>query len=765
MNRLALVLSSAGGLAAGSLRAGRCRKASREPAARPPALLNGSRARKRLALVPLLALAMFAQTPPPPQADAPAAAKPPAARAARPAAAAAAPSYKDLKFPLLRPIEIPKIEKSTLPNGMRLYLLEDHELPMVHGTALIRTGNLFDPPDKIGLAQMTGDVMRLGGTASKTGEEIDTQLEDVAAHVESQIGETSGTVTFSALKENAPEVMAVFHDILTAPEFRQDKIDLAKSQYRSALARRNDDPQSLLAREFPSILYGRDNSYGWQESYVTIANIARGDLQSFYKRYFFPKNVMLAVWGDFDSAQMRARVEKLFADWTVEQPEVPPFPKVAVKDAAGTYLAVKTDVTQTFFAIGQLSGELRDKDYPALETLAGILGGGFHSRLMETIRAKMGKAYNISASWGAAYDHPGIFRISGSTQTPSTVDTLAAALKEVDRIRTTEVSEEELKTAKDTALNSLVFAFDTKSKSLLRALTYEYFGYPPDFINQYQKALAAVTRADILRVAKERLDPAKFAIVAVGNPNGFAQPLDTLGHKVTPIDLTMPEAAPALAVSNLASLLRGKQLLAAAQEAAGGAAKLAAVKDYVETATLDAVNPNIHAKQTMQWMAPGYWREEDEYPGAKVAIFTDGKSGWIATGQNSQILGGPQAKQVNGNLFRSYIGLLLSSQTEGRTVNAIDAGAVEISDANGNVARVIFDPATHLPKTVSYDAISVAGAPPIVQESYSDFHAISGIQVPFKIQLTQNGKPYAQVTVLDFKIDTGLKLEDLRKRP
>ena len=137
------------------------------------------------------------------------------------------------------------------------------------------------------------------------------------------------------------------------------------------------------------------------------AAITRPDLQNFYKRYFFPKNVMLAIWGDFDSAQMKAQVEKLFADWTVEQPEVPAFPKVTAKDSAGTYLAVKTDVTQTFFTVGGLGGEFRDKDYPALETLADILGGGFHSRLMEIVRTKMGSAYDISASWAAGYDHPG----------------------------------------------------------------------------------------------------------------------------------------------------------------------------------------------------------------------------------------------------------------------------------------------------------------------------------------------------------------------
>ncbi len=707
----------------------------------------------RLALLPLLALAALAQTAAP---KAPS----PAGRGA-----VTTPSYKDLKFPPMRKIEIPKIEKATLPNGIRVYLLEDHELPLVHGLALVRTGNLFDPANKIGLAQMTGSVMRIGGTKAKTGEELDLQLEDVAAHVESEIGETSGSVTFSALKENAPEVMAIFHDVLTSPEFRQDKIDLAKSQFRSSFARRNDSPQSVLAREFASVIYGRDNPYGWEESYAAVNNITRADMQAFHQRYFFPKNVMLAVWGDFDSAAMKAEVEKLFADWKVEQPTVPPFPKVTAKDPAGTYLAVKTDVTQTFFAIGHLGGEFRDKDYPALETLADILGGGFHSRLMEIVRTKMGNAYNISASWGAGYDHPGLFQITGSTKTPSTVDTIAVALKEVERIRTTEVSEEELKTAKDTALNSLVFAFDTKSKSLGRALTYEYYGYPPDFIDQYQKALAAVTRADILRVAKEHLDPAKIAIVAVGNPGGFAQPLDQLGHKVTPIDLTIPTPGPAVTASDPASVERGQQLLATAQRAAGGATKLAAVKDYVETAELDAVNPKIHVKETLKWLAPNFLREENEYPGTKVAVFTDGRTGWLAAQGNVQPLTGPSAKQANGDVFRSYIGLLVSGRVEGRTVNAIDAATVEISDKNGNVARMTFDPATHLPKTLSYDAVSVTGAAPVVQETFSDFRDVDGVKIPFKITMTQNGQQYADVVVTDFKINTGLKMEDLQKRP
>ena len=469
------------------------------------------------------------------------------AAAPRPVAkvAPAVPSARELKFPPLRPIQTPNVETSVLPNGIKLYLLEDHELPLVNGAARIRTGNLFDPQDKVGLATITGMVMRTGGTRTKTGDQLDQELENIAASVESNIGETNGAVSFSTLKENTDEVLRIFHDVLTEPEFRQDKIDLAKAQLRSGIARRNDDAHGIAQREFADIVYGKDTPYGWQMEYATIDRINREDLIDFYKRYVFPSNISLAIWGDFNAAEMKAKIENLFSTWRVTQLPVPVFPAVRNTSPAGTYLAVKPDVAQTFFTIGHLGGDLRDKDYPALQVMGDILGGGFRSRLFQRVRTKMGDAYDIEADWGANYDHPGLFEISGSTKSASTVETVKAIQEEVERIRTSEVTDDELNTAKQSSLNSLVFAFDTKAKTLGRVLTYEYFGYPKDFIQQYQKALAAVTKADVLRVAKEHLKPGAFTIVAVGNPKNFGQPLDSLG-RVTTIDLSIPEAKTAV---------------------------------------------------------------------------------------------------------------------------------------------------------------------------------------------------------------------------
>ncbi|HVX65844.1 MAG TPA: pitrilysin family protein [Bryobacteraceae bacterium] len=463
------------------------------------------------------------------------------------AAALLAQSPQDLKFPPLAPVQTPHIETYTLASGLRVYLLENHELPLVSGLALVRTGNLFDPPEKVGLATLTGMTMRSGGTRDRTGDQLDEALENIAASVETSIGESAGQVSFSALRENTREVLGLFRDVLTAPQFRQDKIDLARMQLRGAIARRNDDAEGIAAREFTNILYGRDTPYGWQMEYATLDRIRRDDLVAFYQRYFFPSNVMLAVYGDFSTPEMKAELERLFGSWTARQPSVPPFPAVKRIAHPGIYLGVKPDVNQTVFYLGHLGGELRDPDEPALEIMANILGGGFSSRLFKRVRTALGYAYGIGADWGAGYDHPGLFEISGSTKSETTTAALRVVREEIERLRSAEVTDAELDTARQTAVNSFVFNFDTPAKTLSRLLRYEYYGYPRDFIFQFQKALSTVTKADVLRAARRHLRPEDITIVAVGNPAEFGEALTALGQPVHTLDLTIPPPAAAAA--------------------------------------------------------------------------------------------------------------------------------------------------------------------------------------------------------------------------
>jgi len=677
------------------------------------------------------------------------------------------PSYKALKYPPLRQVKIPDIATYTLPNGMRLYLLENHELPLVRGVALVRTGNLFDPPDKVGLATVTGEVMRSGGTKDKTGDQLDEQLENIAASVESQIGESSGSVSFSTLKERTDEVLGVFKDVMTAPEFREDKIDLVKNQLRSGISRRNDEAQGIAQREFADLLYGRDTPYGWQMEYATVNAIQRTDLIEFYKRYFFPANVMLAVQGDFSTPEMRSKLEKLFGAWTYRQAPVPPFPPVRRTPEPGVYLATKTDVTQTSFILGQLGGELKDKDYPALEVMADILGGGFRSRLFQRVRTQLGYAYNISSNWGAGYDHPGLFEVSGSTKSLSTTEAIKVAEEEIDKLRTSEVTTDELETAKQSVLNSFVFNFDTRSKTLNRLLIYEYYGYPKDFIYQYQKGVAAVTKADILRAAKERLHPKELTVLAVGNKKDFGEPLTALGMPITPLDISIAEPKAETAAADAASIEKGKQLLQRVQQAVGGADKLAAVHDFEEKVDfqLDRSAGGMKVGQVICWLAPSYFRQDSVLPFGKMSAFSDGRSGWIVSPQGGGPLPEAQLRQIQDELFRIYFSLLLSDRSPDRTVNLVADNVVEISGKGGSSVRLYIDPKTSLPMKETYQGAQQQGPPAAIEETFTDFEAVQGIQAPRKLSIVQNGHKFADITVQELKIDTGLTPEDLSKKP
>ncbi len=676
-------------------------------------------------------------------------------------------SYKDLKYPPIGAIKIPDVAQFTLPNGMRVYLLENHSIPLIRGLALVRTGNLFDPPDKVGLATMTGMVLRTGGTTSKTGDQLDEQLENVAASVETNIGESIGTVSFSALTGNTAEVLAAVKDILVNPAFREEKVQLARNELRSGIARRNDNPQGIATREFTSLLYGKNTPYGWDMEYATVDRIHRADLLDFYHRYFFPANIMFAVQGDFSAPAMKAQIEALFADWKTTQPPVPPFPAVTSKTTPGTYLVSKPDVTQTTFFLGQRGGVLSDKDYPALQVMGDILGGGFQSRLFRRVRTQLGYAYGINANWGANYDHPGLFTVEGSTKSISTTEAIQAASEEIAKLRTGEVTQAELDLAKNTVLNSWVFRFDTPAKTLNRMLTYEYFGYPKDFIYHYQKAIEAVTRADIGRVAKQYLDPRQLTIVAVGNPKDFGAKLDTLGQPVTPLDISIPEPKAEASPVSSASREAGRKLLLGLQDKAGGADKLAAIKDLREQVSvqLSLQAGGLKIKQTQMWMRPAHLRQEVQMPFGAMVMYSDGEGGFMSTPRGTAPIPAAQQQQIREELFRIYPALLLSDRVPGRIVNQLPDGSLEVSDAGGPSVHLTLNPATGLIAKAEYQQSAGRGPAESVQQNYLEYQSVGGVQFPKKMNVLRNGVLYAEYTVDQVQFNTGLTTDEISRKP
>ena len=682
---------------------------------------------------------------------------------------AATPAEVVERFPEMRQVVIPEVASYTLANGMELHLLEDRTLPQISGSATIRTGNLFDPADKIGRAGITGSVWRLGGTKSMTGEQIDEALEAMAASVETAIGETSGNVSFWTLTENVDAVLAIFTDVLLHPEFRQDKLDLTVQQARGAIARRNDNAAGIASREFRNLIYGGDTPYGWQIEYEHLDAITRDDLLAFYRRYVFPANVKLALYGDFSSEEMKAKIEKAFAGWTSEQPPVPAFPAVERRPKGGVFVVEKSDVNQTNIRMGHLGGLRNDEDYPALRVLSTIFGGGFQSRLFQQVRTKLGLAYSAAASWGTNYQHPGVFSINIGTKSESTMQAIEAALAEVERLRAEPVSDQELKTAIDGVLNSFVFNFDTRRKTLGRLMVYRYWDYPDDFIFRFNEKIAEVTKADVQRVAEKYLRPEHLKIVIVGKTADFDKSPDSLGMPVVALDVSIPEPKQELAQADEESLARGRAVLRKAQQAAGGADKLAAVKDITKKAALEGVDGMMNIEQLTKIIFPDVLWQENKLPFGAMTVFAQGDAGWVKSPQGQVAMPPKDVKQMADGIFRQRERLLLSDRDKNRAVNFVEesevdsrqAEVIEITaESEGSVRLWVASDSGEILRA-AYQSTSMQGAPVGVTETYSDYREVDGIHLPFKTLIEQDGTKFADMIVEEVIFNSGLDAETL----
>ncbi|WP_036479798.1 pitrilysin family protein [Myxosarcina sp. GI1] len=449
--------------------------------------------------------------------------------------------YTELEFPPLPEVELPEYERYQLDNGMVVYLVEDRDLPLVKGTAIIRTGSRYEPSDKVGLASITGTLMRSGGTESHPAEELNLLLEQKAASVETGIGTTSGNASFNTLTEDLDTVFPLFAEIIRQPAFAPAKLNLAISQNKGQIARRNDDPDSIAEREFDKLVYGANSPYARTVEYQTLNNITREDVVNFYQQYIRPDSIILGIVGDFDSEAIKTKITEAFGDWNPTS-ELPPLevPNATQEFSDGLFLVDRPQLTQSNVLIGHLGGKFKNPDYPVLSVLNGVLNG-FGGRLFDEVRSRQGLAYSIYGYWNPNYDYDGTFVAGGQTQSNTTVPFIKSVLGEIEQLRTTPITEAELSNAKESILNSFVFNFQTPDATLSRLMRYEYFGYPEDFIFQYQDGVKNTTVEDIQRVAKEHLHPEKMVTLVVGNSQAIEPPLTSLNREIETVDISIPQ--------------------------------------------------------------------------------------------------------------------------------------------------------------------------------------------------------------------------------
>ncbi len=426
---------------------------------------------------------------------------------------------QDLKFPPLafQPPQ-PLSYRTVLAKALRVYMAEDHSLPLVNISALINYGSLYDGKEKAGLAQLLQGTLIKGGTVKREGGMIEERIDFLGATLTFMVSERTSTLSLSVLSKDLDEGLTLFFDVLLNPSFREESLKLAKGRIVEDLRQANDSPSAVLAREYERLLYG-DHPLTVQPLKKSVDALGRQDLLETHHRYFFPKNMILTVAGDFDKSILKNKINKLLHPARNQTLKLPSLPSQFPVVEPGVYF-IQKDINQGYISMGHLGIADTDPDYFKVQVMNFILGGGsFTSRITSKVRSDEGLAYNTGSRFTYHWGFPGTF--AGYVQTKSSTVGYAIELirREMERIRQEPVKDSELDTAKNFYLESFADFFSTPAAIVRNFANLEMQQKPLDYYNTYRQRIQAVDKAAVQEAARKYIHPEKLAILIVGNWN------------------------------------------------------------------------------------------------------------------------------------------------------------------------------------------------------------------------------------------------------
>ncbi|MBO6585714.1 MAG: insulinase family protein [Gracilimonas sp.] len=660
--------------------------------------------------------------------------------------------YDEIKYPELNSFQVPEVETYTADNGITYYLLEDTELPLIEIRVNIKTGGVLVSAEKEGLASITGTVIRSGGTQSIPADSLNVLLENKAASMETGIGFTSGSAWMNVLAEDFDELLPIFIDLLTNPAFPDDKIELAKTQTKSSISRRNDNSQSVGVREFQKLIYGPESVYARTTEYETIDNITREDIVNFHKDHFVSENMMIGVVGDFDASEMKQKLEEAFSNIPSGEETSLDFPEVDYEPQSTINFAHKSDVNQSFILMGHLGGMRDNPDYPQIQVMNRVLSGGFSGRLMQVIRTEMGLAYSAFGQYSMNSFYPGFFFAGVSTKSSTTAEAIEAVIEQIRRLQNEPITKKELQDTKDQILNSSVFEYDSYEEVLSQQMSYDYRGLPGDAFDQYIEGVKNTTIEDVQRVAKEYLNPDYLQIMVVGNKDEIGDQLQQFGD-VNEVDITIPEPGSDEPVVD-GDATKGKEWLEKMANALvePGSDVVSIQEKSVITQKTPMGDMDIQNSSVTNFADYSTERNLTTPQGQMTMSFKDG-SGTMQMGGQQRQLPPQMAKPMLNEMKRNYLSIAINHediQAEylgDETVDGEDYAVVRMTNDQVKVTYLL-DQETGLPHMSRYTEMNPqTGQRQEAKSVYSDWNEAGGVMYAYSVVTYVDEQVAAELTV------------------
>ncbi|PKD42923.1 M16 family metallopeptidase [Rhodohalobacter barkolensis] len=665
--------------------------------------------------------------------------------------------WDEIDYPEINNFENPDIEIFELDNGIRFYLVEDRELPLINLNVRVRTGSFLDPSDKVGRASLTGTVMRSGGSEMYPDDELNELLENRAARMETGIGLTSGSASMNVLEEDFEELLPIFIDLLQNPLFPEEKIELAKTQSKSNISRRNDDQGSVAGREFRKLIYGDDAVFARHTEYETIDNITRDDMVELHEQSFVGSNMMIGVIGDFDIEEMKTKLENSFSDIPAGQEIELELPEVNYDFESSVNFIDKQDVNQSYVLLGHIGGMRDNPDYAKLQVMNQVLSGGFSSRLFKVVRSDLGLAYSVFGSYGSGTFYPGTFTAGVMTASETTAEAIDAIIGQIERLQNEPITEEELQQTKDQFLNSLVFRYDSRAKILNERLGYDYAGLPEDTFDRLVEEIREVQAEDIMEVADEYLRPDDVQILVVGNSNEIGDQLSKYGD-VNEIDITIPEPADDREdVAGDAEMGREWLDKMAAALLPNGAfeSDLSFEADNIVQSPAGEITMKV--AQTINFQEERITSVINAPMGEVTVEVADGQ-GVMRMGGNEMNMPPQQLAETKSELYRNYVYLALNRDQLDveflgmKELNGSEYAHIRINDEMP--LELYIDPETALPAQAEYRMMDPQqGQRVTVTLEYRDWKEESGVMMAYETTGYSDGNQISRTVITSHSLD------------
>jgi zinc protease len=399
-------------------------------------------------------------------------------------------------------------------NGMTLLIQDQPSLPIITVNVLVKAGAVYDPDAKAGLAYMTAGMLE-EGTKTRSATRLAQEIEFLGAEFSAKATNDFATATLRVLKKDADRGFTLLADLLLNPAFAEKEISRTRDELLGLLQGEKDDPGTVADKAFNEIVF-KGNPYRRPTNgdEKTVARITRQDLIGFHDKFYRPNRTIMAIVGDIREAEALALIKKHFGKWAKKEISHPPFSSPEPLQKPVLKLIDK-DLTQATVALGHVGIDRRNPDFYAVSVMNYILGGGgFSSRLVNRIRDEQGLAYDVDSGF-EAHVMPGRFSVNLQTRNAAANQAIAAALGEIKRIRTEPVSDQELADAKAYLIGSFPLRLDTTGKLAGLLAVVELHGLGLSYFDDYPKAIAAVTKEDVLRVAQKYINPDLYALVVV----------------------------------------------------------------------------------------------------------------------------------------------------------------------------------------------------------------------------------------------------------